>query len=144
MAGDTLPVVLREARDTDRRFIAHSWLRSLKGSAIAKLGKDSGRFFRGYGLTVDALLDRSRVLVACQPDDEDAIVGWAAVEPGGIPTVHYVYVKHPFRRYGVAKALLSPLKGESVAYTHETPALRRLPIPTGWVYDPYLLLIGNP
>lgn len=146
MTHETIPtelaeVVLREARDTDTRFLVHSWLRSFEASKVALLAARDA-YFQGYKPLVEAALTRSRVLVACQKADPDAIVGWVAVEPGDVPRLHYVYVKHPFRRFGIAKRLVAPLLGSAVTYTHETPVLRRLTVPSQWTYNPFLFFAG--
>lgn len=134
-------VVFREARDSDTAFLISSWLRSFAASKLALMA-DSDAYFQGYKLLVEAALSRSRVLVACQKADPDAIVGWVAVEPGDVPRLHYVYVKHPFRRFGVARRLLSPLLEKPCVYTHETPVLRRLTVPSQWTYNPFLFFAG--
>lgn len=146
MTAETIPtelaeVVLREARDSDTAFLISSWLRSFAASKLALMA-DSDAYFRGYKPIVLAALKRSRVLVACQKADPDAIVGWVAVEPGDVPRLHYVYVKHPFRRFGIAKRLVAPLLGAAVTYTHETPVLRRLRVPEGWTYNPFAFFAG--
>lgn len=146
MTAETIPtelpeVVLREARDSDKAFLISSWLRSFAASKLALLA-DSDAYFQGYRPLVEAALSRSRVLVACQKADPDAIVGWVAVEPGDVPRLHYVYVKHPFRRFGIAKRLVAPLLGAAVTYTHETPVLRRLTVPKGWRYNPFAFFAG--
>lgn len=135
MASDGLPLSLRAFRDTDRRFIVHSWLKSFGGSRVATLVEPDA-YYRDYRKLIERALSRSRVLVACQPDDDDAIIGWTVVEPrNDRMLVHYVYVKHPFRRFGVAKTLLAPLIDKPATYTHVNGSVRRMPIPSVWKYS---------
>jgi hypothetical protein len=59
------------------------------------------------------------------------VLGWAAFSDTAI---HYVYVKSPLRRCGVAAMLLGAI-GARIHYTHETRAGKYI---TGEMrYDPY-------
>jgi GNAT superfamily N-acetyltransferase len=46
------------------------------------------------------------IAVACSEDDPDQIIGWVAWEPDS-PRLLFLYVKSPFRRFGIATALLA-------------------------------------
>ena len=52
---------------------------------------------------INELLERSTVVMACDPGDPNYILGWAVIEG---PVVHYVYVRQALRRARVAQRLL--------------------------------------
>lgn len=143
---------IRYAVRTDTPFIVDSWLKSDQHTRQAR---DVGRgiYFANHSKVVKAILARgdTRTLVAHVPDNEDAILGWAAM---GLNTAYYVYVRSDARRMGIARALLAPLLGrKGVDYTHapavwvpltpeeriDTPHRKDkpLPAPPGWSYNPY-------
>jgi hypothetical protein len=76
------------------------------------------------------------VRVACLPDAPDVILGYL-VREGHI--VHWAYVKKPFRRLGILRALAAGVPPDFL-YTHRTidaePIVRRFPQSS---YDPYPL-----
>jgi GNAT superfamily N-acetyltransferase len=60
----------------------------------------------------------TQVLVACDPQDEDTIYGFACGEKQlARALLHYVWVKPPFRRQGIASLLVGQLLGTSPAET---------------------------
>ena len=74
--------------------------------------------------------------LAVSTEDPDTVFGWACVDGS---SVHMVFVKSRFRRFGVARLLLLERAPGGAVYTVVTPTLRRLSkagkIPAGWVYD---------
>ena len=99
-----------------------------------------------------SVLGRSgvEVLVAHHPDGD--LYGWLALEhdvsipehsrvsgrwvdrlvPAGCPLVHYVYVKQPYRRLGIAKALLKEAgldPRDKFFYTCKTAVVSHLDLP---------------
>lgn len=79
--------------------------------------------------------DQMTVRVACAPDDEDAIIGFAVLEVarGPVPPcVHFVYVRDKARRCGVATELLRDVLSQAKVEYTGTPLERNLPIPKGW------------
>lgn len=93
-------------------------------------------FFARHHAVVERLLEQSSLRVAHVPDDPTVILGYALVAP---PTVHYVYVKPSFRRYGIARALLDDL-ARFREYSHATFALRDLEGRHSLTYNPYRAL----
>jgi len=87
--------------------------------------------------------------IAHDPKDAEHVYGWACTErrATGPLIIHYVHVKHEFRRLGVATALLAPVLAErrTVLVSHatdkalsvmrENPALRET---LGCAYSPFL------
>lgn len=95
--------------------------------------------------TMARLLRDAELWVASWSEDTRSVVGWCVLEratPQHLPTVHYVYVGHTYRRHGIAKRLLAPaLDAPLVVYTHRSVVARHLPIPPGWTYDPRPALV---
>ncbi len=138
--------VVRPATRNDAAFVASSWLRSYR-EAPAAVAVPSRTYFYWHHRVIEVLLGRSAVLVACDPRRPDTIVGWACAEAmEGALVLHYVYVKHSFRRAGVARALVRALQAsepgsEQVFATHATRKSFRLMRDAGIFYNPYLLLL---
>jgi len=95
--------MFRGLRDTDKAFVAHSWARSYFYSHWAGPWTEEE-----YWLVMRPKLDgilanpEIKVLLSCNPGDEDQIFGFACYSPAEIPTLHYVYVKHAFRDHKCA------------------------------------------
>lgn len=89
-------VAIRLGRPSDLAYVVDSWV---------KRGHDRGERMRDATARVRAILARpdSVLRVACLPDDEDAIIGWAAIEGSKL---HYVYVRKEARKQGIARLLL--------------------------------------
>ncbi len=87
-------------------------------------------------------LPQAQRLVASNLDDPDQIYGWICWNKHGHrPALHYIYVKLPFRQFGVAKLLLMHAeitKATPMEFTHLTTGLRHL---RGYLTDfnPYRL-----
>lgn len=151
---------IREVTQADRPLIFATWLRAYRhGSHFPRRIRD-GIFFAAHHDIVEELLARSNVRVATPPDEPEVVLGWSAVETLEPPdastpspvAVHFVYVKPPFRRAGVARALLSPVlesaeaDGAEVFFSHETFALKLDRVASHverWTFNPYLALRGR-
>jgi len=138
------PVRYRVATPDDVGFLLSSWLESWHdGCPLMRTVR-----FRDFKPAARAmavrLLASSVAMVACDPDDETAILGYAVGEPRveGGPLLHYVYVRHSRRRHGLAKALVERCRAHIgapkwAAYTHETYVTRRIDPARKPAYDPF-------
>ena len=98
---------IRIAKKEDISFVYSTWLKSYKhGSPLTKYTKRE-LFFEVHQRILDELLSKSKVIIACKDDDEDLIFGYIVFEPH---IMHYVYVKEPFRNYGIGKRLIQEVK----------------------------------
>lgn len=146
----TPPLRIRDWDLEDWPFVLSSWLRSYhdRPSESPAVDVPNELYFADagqHGIVTSIFNDvDTRIVVACSEDDWRAIFGWAAFGPTEPATLHYVYVKSPYRKLGVARALLSRLtdepQPETIHCTHWTRALRTwrargLP----YVYNPYAL-----
>lgn len=124
-------------RDSDLEFILDSWLRSHRDSAWAKFA--GATYQRGHDSLIKRLLTRSAVLVACYEGDPNTILGWSVTD-GDV--VHYVYVKKPLRRQGIARMLLRPFLDRPARYSHSLPCwASRGALPKDWSFDPYAMMV---
>lgn len=108
-----------------KSLIYATWLRSYQTSSLMTKLIPREVFFDQHHRVIDRILARpgTKVRLATMPEDPNLVFGWAVTEGGD--TVHYVYVKPAFRKYGIARALLSEVRSP-FAYTHETYVLRDL------------------
>lgn len=130
---------VRDGRESDLGFITNSWRESLYIGAPAVQQSDREHYKREMGRVFSKLLPTATVRVACDPSDEDTLLGFA-VATG--PELHYVYVrggdeKVSMRKLGVARKLIESLDGIT-SYTFRTLAgERRLkPRDRGWKFTP--------
>lgn len=101
-----MQIKIRAAKPEDINFIYSTWLRCYKhDSPITKYVKRD-MFFDEHQKLLDGLLTHVgvKVAIACEENDEDLIFGFLAYEP---KIVHFVYIKEPFRKMGIAKKLIT-------------------------------------
>jgi len=102
-------VQIREANSEDISFIFSSWLKSFKTSKFAK-SIGSNLYYSGHHILIENLLKRSKVLVACNSTDVGQIYGFGVGEMrDNVPIVHFIYVKHKFRKFKIGTALFEDL-----------------------------------
>lgn len=127
----------------DEAFVFSGILNSLYYGSPARHVIRERIFFAEHHALLEEIMRRPKaaILVASLKDDPDVAIGFALAELGDRPCLHYVYVKKPFRRYGIARALWQTLGLDlgSASYSHDTFAwrdvIRRYP---GAIYNPYL------
>lgn len=117
-----IPIKIRPADNLDSPFIYSSWLKSFAGQN-KNLNRQIVYAFEDD--TVKALLGSSITLIAAGNSATSAgdIYGFICGErtPDHL-TVHYCYVKAPFRQFGVARALLDAFDykpGELIVHTYQ-------------------------
>ena len=104
-----MSLAIRKVTKTDMAFVADSFLESFRTSHAAGLiAMDDWRIVMTRQLGLLFARPGVDVHVAHHPTEAVAdLYGWAAVERSQpVPLVLYVYVKQPYRRMGIAKALL--------------------------------------
>jgi hypothetical protein len=114
-------VTIRVADTTHQNFIKSAWLKSyFNGKSAFCENLSPEIFFPHHQSIVEKLICRSTVLVAMSRDTIDVAVGFIAFEKPNI--VHYVYTKHQFKRFGIAKELFNAteLDPKSFVYSHRT------------------------
>lgn len=143
MEKQTLPASLRRASEDDIGFIFNSWLKSYRNSLFAKTISNT-IYFSEHHKIIEKLAKTSEIIIACNPDDPNQIYGYACAEKiDGIFTLHYIYVKQPFRRLGLANFMLTAFDvdmSEPSIHTHQTKVSELLAAKFNTVYHPYLLI----
>lgn len=138
-----LPIRLRLANDEDVPFIFNSWLKSYRTSNFSRSITNTVYFAEHHKL-LERILKTNKVVIACRDDDPSQICGWACAGiTDNIFTLHYIYVKHPFRGFGVGKALLNAFEHDpstASIFTHCTKTAERLAAKYNMIYHPYILI----
>lgn len=125
-----LPIRIRGPVPDDCDTIVDSWLRSQRDETHYAL-MSHAVYSESRHHVVTRLLQRSEVRIACSAESDWQVFGWACVEPG---TLHYAYVKAPFRRFGIFAQLIEGLHGARCSATgHKWPMLVAK---YGFTYDP--------
>jgi ribosomal protein S18 acetylase RimI-like enzyme len=140
---EDLPVRIRPANQEDVGFIFNSWLRSYKPSFFSRL-IDNRVYFENHHKLLENLAKTSTFTIACDKDDPSQIYGYICYEKiQGISAIHYIYVKHSFRKLGIAKLLLKEsghTSSSAGCCTHITRAVEKSCIKYNLIYHPYLLI----
>ena len=139
---------LRDYRDADLPMILGSWLRSGLQYPIftAEVGRPPirlrvpGTLLLSQSRTLlKALIPKTHVLVLCNPEDEDHIMGWVCYETE-TPCLHFLFIKFNFRRMGMGSRLLSetglPESPDECECSWRTPALNFL-TNHKWIWNPF-------
>jgi GNAT superfamily N-acetyltransferase len=143
-------VWIRSERSGDRNLILSSWLRSALQFPIwheGRIGSPSINLPPGGGTPLYSqhqsilkkILDRSLVLIASDPEEEDHVFGYCVFEEG---CLHWVYVKKDLRRMGLGSYLISRsgLSGDVLEVSHRTPALNHFK-DRKFVWNPYRMML---
>jgi hypothetical protein len=137
------PYVIRPGQPADYPLIYNSWLKSYRDSPTVKSVPNTP-YFAGHHEIIERLLPLSVIRVACDPGKPGEIFGYAVAQDLAQGRVlHWIYVKHPFRGFGLAKALESALQNDCVpivAYSHRVKNMERLLGDRAWTYNPYALM----
>ena len=138
-----LPILLRPANAEDVGFIFNAWLKSFRNSEHAK-DLSNEIYFSEHHKVIEELLKRYDVIIACNNEDPSQIYGFiCAGSTDGVFTLHYVYVKHTFRRMGIGQALLNSFQHDSnyaAIYTHHGRPAKHLAKKYNLIYHPYVAL----
>jgi GNAT superfamily N-acetyltransferase len=135
------PYNIREAETKDVPFIFNSWLKSYRNSNFAR-PLENTIYFSEHHKVIERVLQHHGVIIACNPEDPSQIYGFlCAGYVDGILVLHYAYVKQPFRKLGIAKALLNCLEqpdDSAILYTHQTRVAQTVAPRYNMIYHPYL------
>jgi len=99
--------LIRPAEERDHAFVVVNWLESFRlMHAAGPIPMDL--YWSTYRETIHRILGwhTVRALVAHEPGDENELYGFGVFDARTLPVVHYVLTKGPFRRHGVARALM--------------------------------------
>lgn len=109
-----LKLKIRKPKEADRALIMSAWLRGFKDSYNTGPIRDN-LYWTVYKDEIEHILSKDDVTiqVACNSEDEDQILGFSVTESGhSVPVLHWIFVKPWARGKGIAKLLLSDIKGK--------------------------------
>ena len=121
---------IRPAEPADVPFLRNSWARCSNDTQHKHYRPriPESIYMTEHHRQAAEILSRAACLVACGADDPDVVLGYIVAERvNDRPVFHYVYVKHPFRRLGIAKDLfinISEIVGNGKGWcTHWAPVM---------------------
>lgn len=125
---------LRKSSGDDINFVAASWKQSFR-KEYPKLTKDE--FFEVINPKVDKILDRSEIIIACDPEEPRVIYGYCVFKVvDSIPVIHFAYVKQSLRRFGLLKGMLKQIQDNSSPTLVGTFKRSR----DQWIYDKFSII----
>lgn len=143
-----VPHKIRVAAVEDVPFIFSSWLKSYRDAPAVRSVPNSIYYAEHHGI-IESIINSPNLvsLVACDPQDESQIFGYLIGENMGEGFVlHWVYVKYPFRRFGVARLLLNAARQAVpgwLQYSHAGKSYDQLTRNKDYIYNPYIILKGQ-
>lgn len=94
----------RPPRASDLNFIFSSFSKCMKRESDIGRSTRSIIFFTEFQKVIDHLLNNCTILIACSPEEENAIMGYLVFE--GPHTIHFAWVRPSCRRKEIAKCLI--------------------------------------
>lgn len=130
----TSPIRIREAKPGDMAFVRDAWRRSYEPESIVyRINRST--YARLMDIMMDRLLDEpgAKVRIAVDAKDDDTFVAFAVMRE---PELHYVYVKHDFRRQGLVPDMLKDAVIHSHTFLTKLGNERLRPHARGWGFHP--------
>lgn len=151
MEVDGLMVGFRGALADDEAIVFNAWLLAHRKHGDWPPRLSSQRYFAEHKETIAKLIARSRMLVACNEQRPSQVLGFICWE---VDTLHWVFVKQPFRHNGIGRALLvrafpgpeltASMGGAEVRCSHWTMRAEQLRAAGHrWRYDPFALEVRS-
>lgn len=139
---EKLPVMHRGLQETDSEFIYSSWLRSFRNGTMMK-NVPNAIYYGNHHKIIGRLMKEATTVVCCNIEDPSIIYGYINYQIiDGQFCLHYIYVKHLYRKLNIARDLLAQTGNDFSklgCYTHQTmPAISKEES-LNLVYHPYLL-----
>lgn len=129
-------IEIRPYLPADENFIYGTWLNGLFfGNPLYQSLMDQASYYLKYRKIIDRILAKpeTQIRVAALKETPDVICAYAVIE-GKI--LHWIFCKPTFRKYGLAKDLVSKKKIKYITHLTKFGLFIK---PKSWVYDPYLL-----
>jgi hypothetical protein len=99
-------------------------------------------YYDNHKLVVKELLETQKIIIACNSEDNGQIFGFICYNDNN--EIHYLYVKYPYRKMGLARYLLDSIPSDPtkpLIVTHLTSAIKSK-LGDEIIYNPYLLKKG--
>lgn len=123
-------IAFRPYKESDLNFIRSSWSSSYYRGADYTKFMSPKEFNDQHRPIRDELLlsPNVAIIIACNPNDEDLILGWILVETKEDQFIlHYLYVKEVFRREGLGRELVrKAINDNKVQVTHMTGRAQKI------------------
>lgn len=132
MSGDT-PFKVRKARNSDRGFVVSV----LKARLIERAESLVQQFILRQ---LPESLDAGRLRVACDPSDEDTLLGFALLDHQDPAQLHYAYVRPILRENGIGHALVRPDDVRVYTFRTDDGERRFRSAERQWTYAPRITL----
>lgn len=125
----------------DVAFVVNAWLEGYWPDCPCSLVMPKSAWWPRWHRVIENILadERTRTVVACLPDDQTQLLGFACARPPSV--LHWCYVKQAFRHNGIAAGMLAELEGLSCvshASAATARAFRRNEL-GDFIYDPRLI-----
>lgn len=137
-------LVIRSYDEKDLPLIYKSWLVSFRDSNHLESVIDKQIYFGNHKRIIAKILDKSTCLIAANPEDDNHILGYIVFDKhNGLKILHYIYVKAPYRRLGIANFLRKfAFTNEShpIVTSHYTRMSSILKDKWQLVFNPYILI----
>lgn len=106
-------IKIRSFKVEDTNFILNSWLKSFRNAPFAQ-NIASHLYYEVQKRIIEHCLKHHDVRVICVADDDNHIVGYACFNEAGDASVNvdYIYIKSPYRRFGLAKELVKDIRSK--------------------------------
>ena len=138
-----IEIQYRPITEDDMSFILNSWLKSYRNSEFAK-DLANPVYFENHSKIIQHLLAKSNVIIACNPEELTQIYGYSVFEQyESVTILHYIYVKFPYRKFGIAKNLFSfaqPDPKEFTLISHIPRNLDKLSKKFNLIFDLYRII----
>lgn len=136
-----IPIKLRPAQPDDINFILNSWLKVMRAEIPNNCPNEI--FYRIHKERIMKTLQRALVTIAANPEDESQIFGYMVWEHP--ETIHFAFVKSPFRRLKIFQRLLDNVLGTKkfCTYTQHTWATNFFRRTLRLIYNPYMFYLGD-
>lgn len=137
---ETPKLSLRAAEKEDVSFIFNSWLKSYRDSPPVR-GVPNNLYYQHQHSTIEKIIHRDtcRLVLAVAIDDPNQIYGYIVFED--LPEknlVHWVYVKHPLRTFGIGSLLFNIAnKTDRTEYTHNSKCAPTYAKKHNLIFNPY-------
>jgi GNAT superfamily N-acetyltransferase len=137
---------MRPSNENDHAYIKATWVENYRQSRATQQIVNPV-YFPGQRSLIERIFAvcpiETDILVACDPEDERVIYGWA-VGRRETATLHYVYVRQEWRGLGIGDRLIQTITGRhdsAFSITH-LPGDRRFfsRLAKHAIYNPYLLM----
>ncbi len=140
-----LPIKYRLPQPSDLPFIYSTWLRSYRQMPFAK-NMSNDTFFYHHKQVIETILAKpnTSIVLIHEESDPNHLYGYSVIESYGEAfIIHYIYIKHSYRRLGLARDLLesqiTSLGTKLTFVTHESRNHMKFKDKFQLEYNPYLI-----